>query len=89
MVCLNHYDGITTLFFQVNLSISGGSCFLETFVNDSQVIEVVQPPTGLQCLQLILSPIGLGTAAVTVYDVGLSPPLTASAVVILIPFLLI
>ncbi|EXC20346.1 hypothetical protein L484_020567 [Morus notabilis] len=66
---------------KLNLSITGGSCFLETFVNDSQVIEVVQPPTGLQCLQLILSAKGLGTAAVTVYDIGLAPPLKASAVV--------
>lgn len=74
------------LFLQLNLSITGGSCFLETFVNDSQVIEVVQPPTGLQCLQLIPSAKGLGTAAVTVYDIGLAPPLKASAVVILIPF---
>ncbi|KAH7510680.1 hypothetical protein FEM48_ZijujUnG0099600 [Ziziphus jujuba var. spinosa] len=66
---------------KVNLSITGGSCFLEAFVNDSQVVEVVQPPTGLQCLQLILSPKGQGTALVTVYDVGLAPPLAASSVV--------
>ncbi|KAF4381614.1 hypothetical protein F8388_021242 [Cannabis sativa] len=66
---------------KVNLSTTGGSCFLEAFVNDTQVVEVVQPPTGLQCLQLILSPKGLGTAVVTVYDIGLTPPLTASALV--------
>ncbi|XP_062106942.1 nuclear pore complex protein GP210 isoform X1 [Humulus lupulus] len=66
---------------KVNLSTTGGSCFLEAFVNDTQVVEVVQPPTGLQCLQLILFPKGLGTAVVTVYDIGLTPPLTASAVV--------
>lgn len=50
-------------------------------MNDSQVVEVVQPPVGLQCLQLILSPKGLGTALVTVYDVGLAPQLEASSVV--------
>ena len=71
----------TTFFIQVNLSISGGSCFLEASVNASQVLEVVQPPTGLQCLQLVLSPKGLGTALVTVHDIGLAPPTTASAVV--------
>lgn len=50
-------------------------------MNDSQVVEVVQPPTGLQCSQLILSPKGLGTALVTVKDIGLIPPLAASSTV--------
>ncbi|PRQ54034.1 putative invasin/intimin cell-adhesion [Rosa chinensis] len=66
---------------KVNLAISGGSCFLKVVVNDSQVVEVIQPPTDLQCSQLVLSPKGLGTALVTVYDIGLAPPLAASAVV--------
>lgn len=51
-------------------------------MNDSRVVEVTQPPPGLQCLQLILSPKGLGTAVVTVYDIGLAPNLAASVVVI-------
>lgn len=67
--------------FQVNLSISGGSCFLEAAANDSQVVEIIQPPPGLQCSQLFLSPRGLGTALVTVNDIGLVPKLTASALV--------
>ncbi|KAK9225059.1 hypothetical protein WN943_010100 [Citrus x changshan-huyou] len=66
---------------KANLSIAGGSCFLEAAVNDSQVVEVIQAPEGLQCLQLMLSPKGLGTALVTVYDVGLAPPRAASALV--------
>ncbi|XP_031406672.1 nuclear pore complex protein GP210 isoform X1 [Punica granatum] len=66
---------------KVNLSISGGSCFLEAAANDSQVVEIIQPPPGLQCLQLFLSPRGLGTALVTVNDIGLAPHLTASALV--------
>lgn len=66
---------------KVNLAITGGSCFLKVIVNDSQVVEVIQPPTDLQCSQLVLSPKGLGTALVTVYDIGLAPPLAASAVV--------
>ncbi|KAJ4729295.1 nuclear pore complex protein [Melia azedarach] len=66
---------------KANLSITGGSCFLEVAVNDSQVVEVIQPPVGLQCLQLMLSPKGLGTAHVTVYDIGLAPPRAASALV--------
>ncbi|KAM0958021.1 hypothetical protein EV1_023125 [Malus domestica] len=66
---------------KLNLSITGGSCFLEATVNNSRVLEVIQPPTGLQCSQLILSPKAMGTALVTVYDIGLAPPLAASAVV--------
>ncbi|RDX93240.1 Nuclear pore complex protein GP210, partial [Mucuna pruriens] len=64
---------------KVNLSIIGGSCFLEAVTNDSQVVEVIQPPSGLECLQLILSPKGLGIANLTVYDIGLTPPQRASA----------
>lgn len=69
---------------QANLSILGGSCFLEAAVNDSRVVEVIQPPPGLQCSQLTLSPKGLGTALVTVYDIGLAPPRAALAVVMCI-----
>ncbi|XP_057962885.1 nuclear pore complex protein GP210 isoform X2 [Malania oleifera] len=66
---------------KVNMSITGGSCFLNAVANDSQIVEIVQPPTGLQCSQLILVPKGLGTALVTVYDIGLTPPLAASSLV--------
>ncbi|XP_054801518.1 nuclear pore complex protein GP210 [Prosopis cineraria] len=66
---------------KINLSITGGSCFLEAVTNDSQVVELIQPPSGLQCLQLILSPRGLGIANLTLFDIGLTPPLTASALV--------
>ncbi|CBI34863.3 unnamed protein product, partial [Vitis vinifera] len=66
---------------KANLSITGGSCFLDAVVNDSRVVDVIQPPPGLQCLQLIVAPKGLGTALVTVYDIGLAPHLSASSVV--------
>ncbi|KAK8586935.1 hypothetical protein V6N12_021454 [Hibiscus sabdariffa] len=66
---------------KANLSITGGSCFLEALVNDSRVVEVTQSPPGLRCLQLMLSPKGLGAAVVTVYDIGLTPNLVASVVV--------
>ncbi|CAK9176162.1 unnamed protein product [Ilex paraguariensis] len=66
---------------RLNLSITGGSCFLNTLVNDTQVVEIIQPPPGLQCSQLVLAPKGLGVALVTVYDIGLDPPLAASSVV--------
>ncbi|XP_052195537.1 nuclear pore complex protein GP210 isoform X2 [Diospyros lotus] len=68
---------------KLNLSITGGSCFLDAVVNNSQVVEVIQPPppSGLQCLQLLLAPKGLGAALVTVYDIGLSPPLAAASLI--------
>ncbi|KAL9246241.1 hypothetical protein vseg_019803 [Gypsophila vaccaria] len=64
-----------------NLSVFGGSCLLDAIVNDSRVVEVMQPVQDVQCSQLTLVPKSLGSAVVTVYDVGLSPPLTSSAVV--------
>ncbi|GMP38818.1 hypothetical protein CsSME_00009940 [Camellia sinensis var. sinensis] len=67
---------------QLNLSITGGSCFLDAVVNNSQVVEVIQPPSGLQCSQSVLAPKGLGTALVTFYDIGLSPPHATASVVI-------
>ncbi|XWS30400.1 hypothetical protein CRYUN_Cryun24cG0114100 [Craigia yunnanensis] len=66
---------------EANLSITGGSRFLETVVNDSRVVEITQSPPGLQCLQLMLSPKDLGTAVVTVYDIGLARNLAASIMV--------
>lgn len=61
--------------------MTGGSCLWEAVVNDPHVAEVVKPPSGLQCSQMTLSPKGLGTTLVTVYDIGVSPPLSALAVV--------
>ncbi|XP_010248630.1 PREDICTED: nuclear pore complex protein GP210 [Nelumbo nucifera] len=66
---------------KVNLSITGGTCFMDAVVNDTRVIEVIQPPPSFQCLQVMLGPVGLGSARVTIHDMGLSPPLAASAVV--------
>ncbi|KAL6506124.1 hypothetical protein OROHE_022653 [Orobanche hederae] len=66
---------------KVNLSITGGSCFLEAVTNNSQVVEVAQPTRGLECQQLSLFPKGLGIANLTLYDMGLTPPLRASALV--------
>ncbi|XP_062000134.1 uncharacterized protein LOC133717348 isoform X2 [Rosa rugosa] len=66
---------------KVNLAITGAICFLKVVVNDSQVVEVIQRPTDLQCSQLVLSPKGLGTALVTDYDIGIAPPLASSDVV--------
>lgn len=66
---------------RLNLSVTGGSCSLDTVVDNSEVVEVIQPPSSLQCLQLVLAPKGLGTTLVTVYDIGISPPLSATSVV--------
>ncbi|CAI0454950.1 unnamed protein product [Linum tenue] len=66
---------------KANLSIFGGSCLLKASANDSQVVEVLESPPGLQCLQLTIAPKEQGFANVTVYDVGLVVPVAASAVV--------
>ncbi|CAD5333574.1 unnamed protein product [Arabidopsis thaliana] len=66
---------------KVNLSMTGGSCLWEAVVNNSRVAEVIRPPSGLQCSQMMLSPKGLGTTIVTVYDIGVSPPLSALALI--------
>ncbi|XP_050223905.1 nuclear pore complex protein GP210 [Mercurialis annua] len=66
---------------KANLSISGGSCSLEASVNVSNVVEVIQSPPGLQCMQRTISPKGLGTALVTVHDIGLVPTVAVSCVV--------
>lgn len=55
---------------------------MDAVVNDSRIVEVIQPAPGIQCQELVLSPKGLGTALVTVYDIGIHPPLSASSVVI-------
>jgi nuclear pore complex protein Nup210 len=54
---------------------------LEAVTNDSKVVEVTQPTTGLECQQLSLSLKGLGIGNLTLYDMGLTPPLRASALV--------
>lgn len=55
---------------------------MDAVVNNSQVVEVIQKPSGLHCSQLVLAPKELGSALVTVKDIGLSPPVAAASVVI-------
>ncbi|KAL0377391.1 UNVERIFIED_CONTAM: Nuclear pore complex protein [Sesamum radiatum] len=72
------------LFFseaRLNISITGGSCFFDTLVNDSQIVEVTQQVPVYECSQLVLAPKSLGSALVTVQDIGLVPPLAASSTV--------
>ncbi|XP_077228958.1 embryo defective 3012 isoform X2 [Tasmannia lanceolata] len=66
---------------KVNLSITGGTCFLDPAVNDTQVVQVIRLPPSMQCSTLILGARGLGTALITVRDMGLVPPIAASALV--------
>lgn len=66
---------------KLNLSITGGSCFIDAAVNDTQVVDIIQPAPGLQCVQLLLAPKSLGIALVTVRDVGLALPVSAFSVV--------
>jgi nuclear pore complex protein Nup210 len=66
---------------KLNLSITGGSCFLDTFVNDTGILQVIKPEPGSQCSQIVVSPRGIGTSLVTVHDIGLFPPLEADSLV--------
>lgn len=58
-------------------------------MNDTEVVEVIQSPTSLQCFTLTLGIRGLGSALVTAVDIGLAVPIVASALVLLLPFLFI
>ncbi|KAF9590251.1 hypothetical protein IFM89_032029 [Coptis chinensis] len=66
---------------KASLSITGGTCFLDAVVNDTSVVEVIRPSPSLECWHLTIAPRGLGSALVTANDIGLTPPLAASAVV--------
>ncbi|XP_073140167.1 nuclear pore complex protein GP210 [Henckelia pumila] len=66
---------------RLNLSITGGSCFLDFIVNDTQIVEVMQQSPAYHCSHLMLAPKSLGHALVTVHDIGLVPPLVASSAV--------
>ncbi|XP_020590904.1 LOW QUALITY PROTEIN: nuclear pore complex protein GP210 [Phalaenopsis equestris] len=66
---------------KVNLSISGGTCFLDAITNDTNVAHIVRPSENTKCSHLIVSPHGLGTALVTIRDIGLSPPVVAFSLV--------
>ncbi|KAK4417808.1 Nuclear pore complex protein [Sesamum alatum] len=66
---------------RLNISITGGSCFFDTLVNDTQIVEVTQKVPAYECSQLVLAPKSLGSALVTVQDIGLVPPLAASSTV--------
>ncbi|CAA6668012.1 unnamed protein product [Spirodela intermedia] len=50
---------------KANLSIIGGTCFIDAVVNDTHVADIVQPPQNAHFI--------------TVYDIGLSPPVRTSA----------
>ncbi|XP_074574231.1 nuclear pore complex protein GP210 [Curcuma longa] len=66
---------------KVNLSIIGGTCLLDAYINDTRVADIVQPPQITQCSHFTVGAIGLGVANVIVRDNGLSPPAVASALI--------
>ncbi|KAJ3682423.1 hypothetical protein LUZ60_014996 [Juncus effusus] len=66
---------------KISLSISGGTCFLDASTNDTQVVQIIQHPSGKFCTDLVLGPRGLGSADVAVRDIGLSPPALAFSTV--------
>ncbi|XP_051140615.1 nuclear pore complex protein GP210 [Andrographis paniculata] len=66
---------------RMNINITGGSCLLDTLVNDTQIVEVIHQIPAYQCSQVMIAPKALGSALITVHDTGVVPPLTASATV--------
>ncbi|KAL8471258.1 hypothetical protein ACS0TY_028786 [Phlomoides rotata] len=66
---------------RLNISVTGGSCLLDTVVNDTQVVEVIQQIPAHERSQLMLAPKSLGSVLVTVHDIGLVPHLAASSTV--------
>ncbi|XP_078433278.1 embryo defective 3012 isoform X2 [Wolffia australiana] len=66
---------------KVNLSVCGGTGFIDAVVNDTKVAELVQLPKNEHYPLLILASRGLGVALLTIYDSGLSPTVHSSALV--------
>lgn len=66
---------------RLKIIITGGSCFLDKLVNDTHIVEVIHEVPDYDCSQLTLAPKSLGSALVTVQDIGLVPPLSASSFV--------
>ncbi|TVU10546.1 hypothetical protein EJB05_44087, partial [Eragrostis curvula] len=64
-----------------SLSVSGGTCSLDASTNDTHVVQVVRHPGKALCSQLILGARGLGSAIVTIQDIGLSPRTTTHSLV--------
>ena len=77
-MCTNVYH------VQVNLYVTGGTCFLDAETNNTQVIQIIRPTEDSMCSYLTVGARGLGVALVTVVDKGLSPPSSASASVCLV-----
>ncbi|KAL6838421.1 hypothetical protein ACP4OV_031666 [Aristida adscensionis] len=61
---------------QESLVVSGGTCSLDASTNDTHVVQIVQYPGKALCSKLIIGARGLGSAIVTIQDVGLSPRAT-------------
>lgn len=66
---------------QESLSVIGGTCSLDASTNDTQVVQVVRHPGKALCSQLIVGASGLGSAIVTIQDIGLSPRATTRSLV--------
>ncbi|KAL9154800.1 hypothetical protein ABFS82_10G140800 [Erythranthe guttata] len=63
---------------RLNISIIGGSCYFDRLVNDTEIVEIHACD---DCSQLTLAPKSVGSALVTVRDIGLVHPLSASSTV--------
>ena len=72
---------LRALLFQGSFSVLGGSSHIEADINDTKVAFVLEQPHAPDYLHMTIAARGLGTALITVYDVGLISPAFDSAMV--------
>lgn len=66
---------------QGSFSVLGGSSHIEADINDTKVAFVIEQPHAPDNLHMMVAARGLGTALVTVHDIGLISAAFDSAVV--------
>lgn len=66
---------------KASLSILGGTSDVKAIVNDTKVAAVVEEPPKAHYMHLVVAARGLGTAMVTVQDIGLASPTSVFALV--------
>ncbi|XP_024536204.1 nuclear pore complex protein GP210 [Selaginella moellendorffii] len=66
---------------KATLQVLGGTNDIESHVNDSRIAVVIHPPTGPRVSHLVVAARAMGTAVVSILDVGLASPASANALV--------
>lgn len=77
LLCCSESSQGAYLLWQASLSVLGGTADIQAHANDSKVVGVVP----LDTHELIVNARGSGTSLITIRDVGLATPASASALV--------